>query len=166
MLVFLDTEFTDFIDCDLISIGMVSEDGKQVFYAERSDFEQSWCNSFVRAAVLPQLSRAGPPVQREELQILLVNWFASLPRKIIVACDSYTDWELLLDALGNVRPPNLTGRYDLRSLIDAGEFHRAVVSYHKKYGQWHHAGHDAQAHRMGWIAWMNSRKSSRAGGSR
>jgi hypothetical protein len=47
MLVFLDTEFTDFLNCDLISIGMVSEDGQHELYAERSDYEASLCNSFV-----------------------------------------------------------------------------------------------------------------------
>ncbi len=44
MLIFLDTEFTDFIDCDLISIGMVSEDGRHFFYAEREDYQRDWTN--------------------------------------------------------------------------------------------------------------------------
>lgn len=40
MLIFLDIEFTDFIDCELISIGMVSEDGKHVLYLEVQDFDR------------------------------------------------------------------------------------------------------------------------------
>lgn len=57
MLVFLDTEYTDPLQIDLISIGMVSEDGKRVFYSERSDFDDGLCNGFVRTAVLPHLER-------------------------------------------------------------------------------------------------------------
>ncbi|SFJ84850.1 protein of unknown function [Paraburkholderia megapolitana] len=38
MRIFVDTEFTDFIDCDLISIALVADDGRE-FYAERNDFD-------------------------------------------------------------------------------------------------------------------------------
>jgi len=130
MLIFLDTEFTDFINCDLISIGMVSEDGRHELYLERSDYRAEWCNSFVHAAVLPQLGSAGPALDRPQLAARLVAWFATLPRSVSIACDSFTDWELLLDAMDGVRPANLTGRYDLRSLIDSTTFHHAVVKYH------------------------------------
>jgi len=41
MLVFLDTKFTDFIDCELISIGIVSEDGRHECYLEVQDFDRS-----------------------------------------------------------------------------------------------------------------------------
>ena len=37
MLVFLDTEFTAFVRPDLISLALVSEDGRE-FYAERIDY--------------------------------------------------------------------------------------------------------------------------------
>src|SRR5471030_2296502 len=77
MLIFLDTEFTDFIDCDLISIGMVSEDGQHELYLERSDYRAEWCNSFVHAAVLPQLGGAGPAFDRLQLAARLVGWFAT-----------------------------------------------------------------------------------------
>lgn len=158
MLIFLDTEFTDSLDCDLISIGMVGEDGHSELYLERSDYRADWCNSFVQAAVLPKLGAAGPAVDREQLASRLLAWFASLPRSVSVACDSFTDWELLLDAMGDVRPANLVGRYDLRSLIDSTTYHHAVVRYHETFGPWHHALHDARAHRRGWLAWMDERK--------
>lgn len=158
MLVFLDTEYTDAINIDLISIGMVSEDGQHELYLERSDYDRSWCNSFVHAAVLPQLGQRGPVLDRHQLGAQLSAWFATLPRSVTVACDSFTDWELLLDALGEVRPANLSGRYDLRSLIDSSTFHHAAVAYHERYGGWHHALHDAKAHRQGWLAWSDEKK--------
>lgn len=46
---YVDTEFTDFLDCDLISIAIVSADGRE-FYGERSDFDLQSCSEFVRAA--------------------------------------------------------------------------------------------------------------------
>lgn len=158
MLIFLDTEYTDSLNCDLISIGMVSEDGRRELYLERSDFERQWCNSFVHAAVLPQLGNAGTALDRTQMAVQLTTWFSTLPRSITIACDSFTDWELLLDALDNVSPSNLTGRYDLRGHIDSSVFHHAVVRYHERNGPWHHALHDARAHRHGWLAWRDSKK--------
>lgn len=58
---FVDTEFTDFIDCQLISVAIVGEDGRE-FYGERTDFELSACSEFVRAAVLPQLGQFPRPL--------------------------------------------------------------------------------------------------------
>jgi hypothetical protein len=85
----------------------------------------------------------------------LTAWFATLPPSVKVACDSFTDWELLLDAFDDAQPPNLSGRHDLRSLIDSTTFHHAVVRYHEQEGPWHHALHDARAHRQGWLAWLD-----------
>ena len=68
MLIFLDTGYTDLLNCDLMSIGMVSEDGYEL-YLERSDYERQWCNSFVQATVLPQLRKAGPALDRDQLAV-------------------------------------------------------------------------------------------------
>lgn len=156
MLLFLDTEYTDPLNIDLISLGLVSEDGKNEFYYERTDFKKDWRNGFVRTAVLPQIGQwTDLRADRTELRTRLATWFATLPRSVTIACDSYTDWELLLDALDGERPDNLAGRYDLRGLIDTSAFNQAVCQYHGVDGQpWHHALHDARAHRMGWLAWM------------
>jgi len=152
MLIFLDTEFTDFIDCDLISIGMVCEDGSHQLYLERSDYRSDWCSDFVRAAVLPQLGQFSSAVTRAELAKQLIAWFATLPEAVTIACDSFTDWELLHDALGDHSPVNLKGRYDLRDAEATPIFQEAAVQYHEQGNPWHHALHDAQAHRHGWKA--------------
>lgn len=156
MLLFLDTEYTDPLNIDLISLGLVSEDGKHEFYCERTDFQESWCNTFVRTAVLPRTGQR-PDLQtdRAGLRARLATWFATLPRSVTIACDSYTDWALVLDALDGKRPSNLVDRFDLRALIDNPTFHQAVCRYHELGERpWHHALHDARAHRMGWLAWM------------
>ena len=55
MLVFLDTEFTKFNRPDLISIALVSEDGRE-FYAERTDYRRDECTAFVCETVLVRIS--------------------------------------------------------------------------------------------------------------
>jgi len=161
MLIFLDTEFTDFIDCELIAIGMVSEDGQHEFYAERNDYTDARCNQFVRAAVLPHLGQfPGTSCSRKELTQHLWAWFATLPRHVQIAGDSQHDRDLLWDAFGEGLPTNLDKSvFDLRPLIDTTVFNNAVCSYHDQPDQpWHHALHDARAHRAGWMAWMDARK--------
>ena len=54
-LIFFDTEFTKLSkEGQLISIGLVTEDGKH-FYAEFTDFDLNKCTSFVKTDVIPNL---------------------------------------------------------------------------------------------------------------
>lgn len=84
---FIDTEFTDFLDCELISIAIVREDGR-AFYGEVSDFTRSTCSAFVLEAVLPQLGKTESLVAvspdlicavrpLEEIGRLLHEWLSS-----------------------------------------------------------------------------------------
>lgn len=99
MLVFLDTEFTDFIRPDLISIELVAEDGRE-FYAARNDYRREDCNDFVVSDVLPLLHRV-PNARCSEahLTFRLHEWFKSLGEPVTLVFDYSTDWELLADAL-------------------------------------------------------------------
>jgi hypothetical protein len=157
MLIFLDSEFTDFIDCELISIGMISEDGQQEFYAEISDYDPAKASRFVQEAILPLLGTDPAAIcTKAELRVRLWSWFATLPRQVQIACDSHHDRDLLWDALYEGLPANLDREVmNLRSLIDTTVFNDEVVLYHGHTARpWHHALHDARAHREGWMAWM------------
>jgi hypothetical protein len=67
MLIFLDTEFTSFDHPELISMGLVGEDGRE-FYAERTDYQRDACSDFVLETVLPLLGRVpGAACSRSEL---------------------------------------------------------------------------------------------------
>lgn len=161
MLIFLDCEFTDFLDFELISLGMVSEDGQHEFYAERNDYEKGKCNQFVREAVEPLLGRfPDAACTRDELTARLWAWFATLPRPVQIVSDSMHDRDLLWDAFDEGLPPNLDRSvFDLRPLIDTTAFNDAVCRYHDQPNQpWHHALYDARAHRAGWFAWIESRR--------
>lgn len=163
MLLFLDTEYTDALDCELISIGMVSEDGQHELYLEIQDFDRAKCNSFVQSAVWAHLGQFPQSVVRKDaIKAKLVDWFSTLPRNVTIACDSFSDWELLLDAMEGERPENLVGRYDLRALIDTTVFNHAATRFHNSQRPWHHALFDAQAHRAGWLAWADENKSRRS----
>lgn len=75
MLIFIDTEFTDFVNPVLISIALVSE-GAREFYAERTDYPQNKCSQFVCKTVLPLLGQVpGAACNRTELACRLRAWF-------------------------------------------------------------------------------------------
>ena len=157
MRLFLDTEYTDPEYQQLISIGIISEDGQHSFYAELNEYDESLCNRFVRENVLPHLEHKG--MSRDQLAFMLREWFATLPRRVFFSCDSYDDIKLVLALLGE-RPTNLIENWlDLRSLIDTSIYHNTVEMYHTPDKPWHHALHDAAAHRVGWLAWMDMNKS-------
>ncbi|WP_156128988.1 3'-5' exoribonuclease [Chitinibacter sp. ZOR0017] len=155
MIIFLDTEFTDFVDCELISIGFVSEDGQHSLYLEVQDFDRSKCNSFVQTEVWANLGRVKTAIVRKnEIGELIRRWFATLPRSVTLACDSEHDRRLLAASFDGPWPTNLTGWYDLRPLIDTSVFNNAVERYHNSERPWHHTLFDAHAHRAGWLAYM------------
>ena len=152
MLLFLDT---DFIDIDLISIGLVSEDGRATFYAERNDYRREAASVFVREAVLPHLGqRPDDSCSREELTHRLYDWLRGFPGKVQIACDSTHDRDLFWDALHDELPTNLEPTVlKLAWKFEKCVFNEAVFKYHVQSGRpRHHALHDAQALRLGWLA--------------
>lgn len=152
MLIFLDTEFTDFIDCELISIAMVTVDGAQRFYLEVEDFRREACNAFVQAAVwvhLGKLQDAGTP--KAEVEPRIQSWLAQFD-EVILACDSQFDLDLLADVLDGNWPGNVTGHLDLRAAMRSAAFQVAAAKAHTSDHPWHHALYDAEAHRQGWLA--------------
>jgi len=161
VLIFLDTEFTDFTDCELISIGLVGEDDQHALYLEVQDFDRTKCNAFVQSVVWSQLGQfEGAVVRKTELRTRLREWFATLPGSVTIASDSQHDRDLLAQALGGQWPENFAGWFDLRPLIDTASFERAVAGYHTPDRPWHHAWYDVHANRAGWLALIDDRKSN------
>lgn len=152
MLLFLDCEFTDFIECELISIGMVSDDGKHELYLEVADFDRTKCNAFVQSAVWSQLNQIqGAQICRAEIKARLKSWLAAIPDDITIATDSQHDRDLLQDALDGEWPHNLRGWFDLRPAAENAIFKSAVMQYHTPDKPWHQALHDAKANRAAWL---------------
>ena len=158
MLIFLDTEFTDFVRPDLISIALVAEDGRE-FYAERTDYHQDACNDFVRETVLPLLGRVpGAACTRTELTDRLHEWFEQLPEPATIIYDFGSDWLLLVDAiLGRAykNPPTNFGEplHLGNSSITHPIFERAQNNIYTQEWPPHHALADALALMAGYRAW-------------
>lgn len=154
MLVFLDTEFTDFTQPELISIGLATS-GVPDFYAERNDYPSDRCTSFVLTEVIPLLGRVpDAPCNAHELANRLKVWFDQLPEAAIVLYDFEVDWHLLCAALAGELPP----RIGAHQLIDQKTFRHSayklgeVLTYKAAWPQ-HHALADAQALREGYLRW-------------
>lgn len=158
MLVFLDTEFTDFDRPELISIALVAEDGRE-FYAERTDYRLDECSEFVRKEVLPLLSRVpGASCDRQQLTDRLHDWFEKLPEPATLIFDFEGDWLLLasafLDMTHKKPPPNVGDKLhlDSRTLSHPVFGEAKNLTYTE---QWppHHALADARALMVGFRVW-------------
>jgi hypothetical protein len=160
MLIFLDTEFTKFQYPELISIGLVAEDGRE-FYAERTDYNDCECSDFVRETVLPLLGRVpGAACSRSELTDRVRGWFGRLPEPATIIFDFETDWLLLAVALlgrPQKNPPNTFGeKLHLDSYaITHPVFEQALNSTYTDEWPLHHALADARALMAGYRAWRS-----------
>lgn len=92
-LLFLDTEFTDLVPHNkLISIALVTEDGKS-FYAELTDtYEQKECSKFVIAYILPLLRGGEYAMTENECALKMATWVEDLGDDYIIACDNIS-WD-------------------------------------------------------------------------
>lgn len=130
---FLDTEFIeDGKTIDLISIGIVSEDGR-TFYEVSSEFDEGRANDWVKANVLPAI-QGYPRVSRAEIRNRVLQWVGFNPPEFwgyyadydwVVFCwlfgrmiDLPKGWPMycrdikqLCDSLGNPKLPNQTGEH-------------------------------------------------------
>lgn len=154
MKLFLDTEFTDYIECELISIGIVSEDGRE-FYAERNDVDLSRCSPFVKEAVLPLLGRE-PAIVGTKVQLsdALKAWLAQFD-DVEVCVDYSTDFELfsyLVRDLDTLTIPARIKGLNINNKIAAVDIEHY---WQENRRMMHHALHGARANRF---AFMSIRK--------
>lgn len=158
MIVFLDTEFTDLLNPELLSLGLVTLDGRE-FYAERTDYQTEDCSDFVRETVLPLLG--GVPdaaCTRTELTDRLRDWFEQLPEPTTIIYDFEGDWMLLADAyLGRHHrqpPANVGDKLRLDGFaITHPVFEQALNFTYTQDWPPHHALADARALMAGYRAW-------------
>lgn len=145
MKVFLDSEFTDFLDPRLISLALVADSGEE-FYAE-VPYPEKACSAFVRETVIPLLNQhPNAFCQLEDLGAQITAWLEAVKVKrsnedIEICIDYQTDWDLFADALDNRVPPWCKPRNVGRNINKLLRY-----AYHKKNGlPEHHALYDARA---------------------
>jgi hypothetical protein len=103
MKIFLDTEFTDFVNSELISIGIVDENGRE-FYAELTDFRREACSEFVVETVLPLLGQYPASIvgTKQHIAYRLSQWleeYRDWEDGATICVDYGTDWDLFVDLL-------------------------------------------------------------------
>ncbi|MBU5636305.1 3'-5' exoribonuclease [Geomonas sp. Red69] len=154
MLLFLDTEFTDFDYPQLISIALVSANGES-FYAELADgWSPEGCSPFVTANVLPQLTGGDFFQERNYARRRLAEWLHSFVVPVRVVCDAPGfDWVLMVDLLHDDFPKNLyPAPIHYYSESFPGLFELLQKAHAEAYNEFppHHALHDAEALREAW----------------
>jgi hypothetical protein len=151
--IFIDTEFTDFIDCHLISLGMVAGSGEE-FYAE-VPYPDAACSAFVREAVIPLLGTiANAQCSVDELKYKILNWLSLVRNEgelVEICFDFQTDWDLFNNALNYQIPDWCTPRLIARNINDLFRY-----AFHKKNSlPEHHALYDARANRYAFRERLN-----------
>lgn len=143
--IFIDTEFTDFIDCHLISLGMAAESGEE-FYAE-VPYPEHACSEFVLDMVVPLLGKI--PLSAcafDDLRMKIINWLNIVRHKdetVEICFDSQKDWDLFIASMDNRIPTWYRPRLVADQLKEFLLYH-----FHEKNGlPEHHALYDAQANR-------------------
>ena len=150
MLVFFDTEFTELgIDPCLISIGLISEDGRE-FYAELSDtYLIKDCSAFVQEAVLPHLEGGEMLMPMHELTLRLGSWLEAFKQPVKLATDSISwDWPWIHEIFGaaSTWPANLDGKPEI--LKQGSDFILAIEQAYAGGLRRHHALDDTRANRI------------------
>ncbi len=136
LLLFFDTEFTDFVDMDLISIGIVTQHLRD-FYAENSEYNKAWCNDFVKAEVLTKLQGGECTMPYDQLKEKLQIWISDLLEdyaSVLFVYDYSGDWlllsELLIDYPQKDRvkgqQDNLDAGIELFFMLDRSNEHHAL----------------------------------------
>jgi hypothetical protein len=149
MRLYLDTEFTDFIDSELISIGIVDENGRE-FYAERNDFPREECSAFVNEIVIPLLGQNpdGLVLNRYQMVHALLQWLQPYRDGGAIICVDYaTDWHLFIDLMAGTS----VMEFITAELIWTDLDQQRISDWWKETGlPQHHALYDARANRHGY----------------
>lgn len=154
MRIVVDCEFTQLnANSKLISMALVAEDGREIYFELSDSFEVSDCSDFVKEHVLPQLSGGDAQCTIVHAQRELLKFLDAFENVEILTDAPQWDWEFFCDLVyvdgkwpGNVsnKPLNLISLYNEiasdveineapelphHALLDA----RLLVGYYLKY---------------------------------
>ncbi|MBP6108674.1 MAG: hypothetical protein KA484_02210 [Rhodocyclaceae bacterium] len=155
MKIFLDTEFTNLDEPDLISVGFVADHGAEL-YIVLSDFDHNMCSDFVKANVLPLLDRENPEVlSRGQAIDRMTSWLmdqrTSATEVIELVADHSIDFELIppsvISEVGIVQFFNVYTELSRSLLL---QFAVAQDEWHHQIGIRHHSMIDARGLKFAW----------------
>ena len=156
--IFLDCEWADVIASELVSLALVSRDGRQVFYAERDPLPES-PTPWVRTVVYPLLDRGTAAMPDATMTRRLREFLAAIESPCIQydsgldrgLCQYVIDGFDLLQPAGPV-PSNLIWQRceNLQKHIE-----QWWGLHPEQKGRRHHALADAHAFRSAWLSNAN-----------
>ena len=162
-MIFIDCEFTSIETPQLLSIGLVAEDGRELYVELAGESHLMRASTFVLDTVVPQFGlRPRAVATKEELGQLVGAWLLDFRHSSIdVAYDYHTDfdllaqvlqgaglWERLKDVLRPTHIGYLIGQMEVEAAMQrswADSFARLGIDRH-------HALADARALRCGFLA--------------
>jgi len=160
MILFLDTEFTSLEQRypSLISLALVKEDG-DFFYTELPPSSYMHrASPWVQENVLPHLWGGSYRMLMPDLAANVTAWIEAIQDEVKIVTDSPDyDFDLMLKPLLDPWPSNLARSPAIFDSYAMGTDHQPWLSnvidgYHTEELPVHHALHDAQALRAGYIA--------------
>jgi len=160
--VYFDTEFTQFRDARLLSIGFVSDDDRELCIEVHDHQRWREANDFCKSAVIAQFGSI--PALRvstdREVGNLVADWFSTLSEDLTLAYDYKTDWRLLESCLlasghwpalsASVRAMNVADYANSDACLAAQESYFEGLSLPGR----HHALVDARALRARWQKYL------------
>lgn len=157
---FLDTEWSDVLGSELVSLALVREDGGRQFYAERDALSET-PTDFVRQVVYPQLTRGDTAMSDAALTTALRAFLGEVATPAVMA-DYPNDLHLLQYALDGFELPDeqaaACGRKPapimtrmLKEGLTAALVEDWFAAHPDQSAKRHHALVDAQALRVAWL---------------
>jgi hypothetical protein len=152
--VYFDTEFTGLTsDPRLLAIGMVAEDGQELYLELTDGWTDAMCAPWTRQHVLPRLG-TGERLTRREAGGRIGDWLASLSFPPTLLGDTDWDTTLLTQLLEECKLPHSSFKVELlkfSSKEQAKSFEGAKQRYFElKQAVPHHALTDAHAFQAAW----------------
>ncbi len=154
MNVFFDTEFTGLTsEPRLLSIGMVADNGRELYLELTDGWSEAMCSPWVRQHVLPMLGQ-GERLTRRETGRRILDWlsFSNAPATLL----GDTDWDTtllanLMDECGVDRESYRIELLAYANRAQATAFEDAKRRYFETHKvPSHHALNDARAFRVAW----------------
>lgn len=157
---FLDCEWADVLGVELVSLALISADGRHRFYAERDPLPAQ-PTDFVRAIVYPLLNRGAAALPDADFTRQLRRFFFSVVRPCVIF-DFFNDGALLRYALAGFELPDAEAAacgpiptpLEAR-LMQQGELNLFLEDWFEANpdaaAQRHHAMVDANALRQAWL---------------
>lgn len=162
-MIFIDCEFTSIETPQLLSIGLVADDGRELYVELAGESHLMRASTFVLDTVVPQFGLMPQAVAtKEELGQLVGAWLLDFQHSSIdVAYDYHADFDLLEQALqcagmrqllNDVLRPTHIG-YLIDQVNVKAAMHRSWADSFARHGiERHHALADARALRCGFLA--------------